>query len=71
MRDQGVLEKLNDEDQETKFKEEVNRLAPYIEGGAIPIMLKLNTQQNTYIFARTFIFKGNKDYRELYIKENE
>ena len=34
-----ILKQFNDEDENTKFLEEVMRLGPYIEGGVRPIKL--------------------------------
>ena len=53
-----ILKQLNDEDEETKFEEEVEqvmRLGPYIEGGVRPIKLRIKTQTATEdILVRTY-----------------
>ena len=43
-----IVKQLNDEDENTKFEEEVEevmRLGPYIEGGVRPIKLRLKSLQ--------------------------
>ena len=45
-----ILKQLNDEEENTKFEEEVEevmRLGPYIEGGVRPIKLRPKTQTAT------------------------
>ena len=53
-----ILKQLNDEDEETKFEEEVEQvmsLGPYIEGGVRPIKLRIKTQTATEdILVRTY-----------------
>ena len=59
-----VLYKRNDEDEETKFEEEVleiMRSGSYV-GDAKPIKIRLKTQFATEILARTFRLKDCEDY---------
>ena len=63
---------MNDEDENTKFEEEVEevmRLGPYIEGGVRPIKLRLKTQTAIdEILARTYKFREIGEYKDVLIK---
>ena len=68
-----ILKQLNDEDEKTKFKEEVEevmRLGPYIEGGVTvrPIKLRLKTQTATEeILARAYKLRNIAEYKDVFI----
>ena len=58
-----ILKQLNDEDEDTKFEEEVMPLGPYIEGGVRPIKLRLKTQTATEdILTRTYQLRDIEKY---------
>ena len=80
MREKGVtksikkiLNLLKDEDEDTKFQEDVEevlRLGPYIEG-VEPIKLRLNKQTATKeICARTHQLRDIEEYKNVFIKKN-
>ena len=70
----GNTKKLNDEDEETKFEEEiveVMRLSLYIAGYVRTIMIGLKTQFKTEeILAKTFRLKDCEDYKQVFIKKS-
>ena len=68
-----ILKQLNDEDENTKFEqevEEVMRLGPYIEG-VRPIKLRLKTQTATEeILVRTYKLRNIAEYKDVLIKKS-
>ena len=69
-----ILKQLSDEDEDTKFEEEVEeimRLGPYIEG-VRPIKLRLKSQTATKkILTKTYKFRDIEEYKDVFIKKNE